>query len=442
MLTRLANWWLGKSSAASPESWFSDWALGGSRSAAGIAISQSKALEEVITMACVSIRSQDLAKLPLHVFRERSDGGRDVVDKHPVEKVLRKPNRWQTRFEFMEQLQASFLLKGNAYAAIIRDGRGRPLELIPINTDRVSLYEADDGSLFYKVARQTAFEKASLASFGELISADDMLHLRWMTQNSVLGLSRIGLARDAIGLSLALEEFSSTLFASGARPGGVLATDKKLSDETFARIKNQWQERYSGAGNAGKTALLEEGLKWEPLSMTAVESQTVEARRIQIEQIATAFDVPLHRLGISNAGGEATLVSHQMYLNNVLSSDAERWENKLEDIFGLEDEGLCIEFDLDYFNRADKQTRFNALRTGIVGGFLTINEARLSEDLTKVPGGDVILQPTNVAPFPFTPPGSGQGGGAGPGSDTTGAPAAGGDGDPAAVAPAEGAPDS
>jgi HK97 family phage portal protein len=435
MLGKLAQWWLGKSSASNPASWFSEWATGGNKSAAGVTISQSSALQEVITMACVSIRSQDLAKLPLHVYRRRADGGAEIVKNHPVERVLRKPNRWQTRFEFMEQMHAAFLLKGNAYAVITRDARGRPIELLPVNPDRVCLYEAEDGSLFYRVTRSTAFERASLSQFGDLISAGDVLHLRWISQNSVLGLSRISLARDAIGLSLALEEFSSALFASGARPGGILATDKKLSDEAFARIKSQWQDRYSGAGNSGKTALLEEGLKWQPLSMTAVESQTVEARRIQIEQIATAFDVPLHRLGISDAGGEATLTAHQMYLNNVLSSDAERWENKLDDVFGIEDEGLFIEFSLDYFNRADKQTRFNALRTGIVGGFLTINEARASEDLTKVEGGDVILQPTNVAPFPFTPPGSG---GAGPGSDTTGAPAAGGDGDPAAVAPAEG----
>lgn len=435
MFERFTHWLTGKSNASAPQSWFNDWATGGARSASGISITQTKALEEVITLACVSIRSQDLAKLPLHVYRRKADGGAEIVVKHPVERLLKKPNRWQTRFEFVEQMHAAFLLKGNAYAAISRDQRGRPAELIPINPDRVTLYEAEDGALYYKVTSQTAFEVASLAAFGELIPAGDMLHLRWMSQNSVMGLSRINLARDAIGLSLALEEFSSALFASGARPGGVLATDKKLSDEAFARIKSQWQDRYSSAGNSGKTALLEEGLKWQPLSMTAVESQTVEARRMQIEQIATAFDVPLHRLGIADAGGDATLTAHQMYLNNVLSSDAERWENKLGDVFELDDEDLFVEFSLDYFNRADKQTRFNALRTGIVGGFLTINEARASEDLTKVEGGDVILQPTNVAPFPFTPAG---GSGSGPGSDTTGAPAAGGDGDPAAVAPAQG----
>lgn len=112
MLSKLAQWWQGKSSPSNPASWFSEWATGGNKSAAGISISQSRALEEVITMACVSIRSQDLAKLPLHVYKRRSDGGAEVVKDHPIERLLRKPNRWQTRFEFMEQMHAAFLLKG------------------------------------------------------------------------------------------------------------------------------------------------------------------------------------------------------------------------------------------------------------------------------------------------------------------------------------------
>jgi HK97 family phage portal protein len=180
----------------------------------------------------------------------------------------------------------------------------------------------------------------------------------------------------------------------------------------------------------GKTPILEEGLKWNPQTMTSVESQTIEARRLQIEQVATMFDVPLHRLGIvPTSAGPAIIQAHQMYLNNTLSSDAERWENKLQDMFGIDGDEIFIEFDLDYFNRADMQTRYTALRTGVVGGFIKINEARRSEGLPDVPGGDVLLQPTNMAPFPFTPPTAG---GPGPGSDTTGKPADGGDGDPTA----------
>jgi HK97 family phage portal protein len=372
----------------------------------------------------------DLAKLPVHVKRQRSDGGTEVVANHPLERLLRKPNPWQTKFEFFEMMQACYLLKTNAYAPVQRNGRGQPIGLIPVNPDRACLFATPEGDLFYQITRSSQHEIADLAALPSLMSADDVLHLRGLSLNGLLGISRIGMARDAIGLSLALERYSSALFANGARPGGVLETDKKLTDPTFNRLKAQLQEHREGLGNAGKSMILEEGLKWAQQQMSSVESQTVKARRLQIEQIATAFDVPLHRLGIiPEGGGQGILQAHQMYLNNTLSSDAERWENKLNDMFGLDGEETFVEFDLDYFNRADIQTRFTALRTGVVGGFLKINEARRLEGLPDVPDGDVLLQPTNVAPFPFTPPT----GGKGPGSDTTGAPAAGGDGDPSAV---------
>ncbi len=429
MLKRITGWLQRSNNTTNPEQWFVDWARGGQESAAGIVVSQLEALRDVITAACIQIRAADLAKLPVHVMRMRKDGGKEILKDHPLEKLLRKPNSYQTKFEFFEMMQACYLLKNNAFAPILRNGRGQPTALIPVNPDRVGLYEAPGGDLLYRVSRGNQHEIAMLSTLPQMIPAADVVHLRGMSLNGLLGVSRIGMARDAIGLSRALEEFSSKLFANGARPGGTFETDKRLSDPGFARLKAQMSERHEGVGKHGGTMILEEGLKWAKQTMTAVESDTVNARRLQIEQIATAFDVPLHRLGIGSEHGAAILQSHQMYLNNTLSSDAERWENKLNDMFGLDGEETFVEFDLNYFNRADMQTRFTALRTGVVGGFLKINEARRTEGLPDVPDGDVLLQPTNVAPFPFTP----AGGGAGPGSDTTGAPAAGGDGDPSAA---------
>lgn len=430
MFKRLAERWLQRSNTTNPEQWFVDWVRGGQESASGIVISQIEALRDVITAACVQIRAADLAKLPVHVMRRRTDGGAEIVRDHPLERLLRKPNSYQTKFEYFEMMQACYLLKSNAYSPIQRNGRAQPIALIPVNPDRVSLYEAPGGDIFYSVMRGSQHEMAMLASLPLMISADDVLHLRGMSLNGLLGIPRISMARDAIGLSRALEEFSSALFANGARPGGVFETDKRLSDPSFARLKAQINEKYAGVGNAGKSMLLEEGLKWSKQTMTAIESDTVAARRLQIEQIATAFDVPLHRLGIiPEGGGQAILQAHQMYLNNTLSTDAERWENKLNDMFGLDGDETYVEFDLDYFNRADIQTRYTALRTGIIGNFLRVNEARRKEGLPDEPGGDVLLQPTNMAPFPFKPAAAGPG----PGSDTTGAPAPGGNGDPAAV---------
>lgn len=434
MFTRLAKWYLGKSGTAKPESWFVNWLTGGATSSSGIVVSPKRAMQDIVTMQCVSIRSQDLAKLPVHVWRRKADGGKEIAVGHPIEKLLRKPNKFQTWFEFCEQMQVAYLLKSNAYAAIARDGRGRPTALIPLWPERVCLWESTDGELYYKVTTQTAHERAQLKGFADVIPAADMLHLRWLTFDGLCGLSRLGLMKDAIGLNLALEAHAATLFSNGARPGGVLETASKLSDEAFARIKSKWNEIYGGAANSGKTALLEEGLTWKPQTMTSVESQTVEARRAQMEQIATGFDVPMHRLGIiPDGGGAAILQAHQMYLNNTLSSDAERWEAKLIDVFELDGEEEFVEFDLDRFNRADLQTRLNAYGTAVTRSIYTVNEARRKEGLPDDPEGNVIFQPANMVPLGHEPPEPKAPVPPGPGSDTTGSPAAGGDGDPAAV---------
>jgi len=424
-----------KSSASKdPEAWFLDWLRGGETSASGIVVSQMEAMRDVITMACVSIRSADLAKLPVHVKRWKKNGGSEIATDHPLERLLRKPNRDQTKFEFFEQMQVAYLLKSNAYAPVPRNGRGEPVAMIPVNPTQASLWMEPGGDLFYQVMRSNDYERARLSMFGDLIPADDVLHLKWLTTNGLTGLSRIGLTRDAIGLSLALERFSSALFARGASPGGVYTTTGKLSDATFDRLKKQTDQAHSGRANHGKSMLLEEGLTWVKQTMTAVESQTVEARKLQIEQVATAFDVPLHRLGImAEGGGEAVLQAHQMYLNNTLSSDAERWENKLNDMFGLDGEEIGVEFDLDYFNRADIQTRLTALGTAITRSVYTVNEARRKEGLPDDPSGNIIFQPANMVPLGTLPASANTPKPAGPGSDTTGSPAPDGDGDPSAV---------
>jgi HK97 family phage portal protein len=426
ILSRVAAW-LQRSNE--PE-WFREWALQ-NKSATGINISQWRAMQASTVMACVAIRSIDVAKLPKHVYRAKRNGGQAVVKDHPLELLLRKPNAWQTGLEFFEQMQAAFLLLGNAYAAIARNGRGEPLALIPVNPTRVQLYESTDGSLFYAVSRTNGHENAVLSGFPQVIPAADILHLRWISFNGLLGLSRISLARDAIGLSLAQEQLAAMLFDNGANLGGYLHTDKTLKPDTLARLKVQWNANYSGLNNAGKTAVLEEGLKHARAGMTAVEADMDKQRRFQVEEIARDFDVPAHRLGIMpEGGGQAILQAQQAYINNTVTSDVERWEAKLNDAFGLDGEKQFVEFDVDAFNRADIQARYTAYRTGIVGTFLTPNDARRMEGLPKDENGDVLLQPMNVAPLGAVPlkPSAG-----GPGSDTTGAPAPGGDGDPAAV---------
>lgn len=430
VVSRLASWWLGKSNTSNPEQWFIDWAMGGQRSASGVNVSQNRAMQDMTFMSCTAIRAVDLAKCPLHVYRKRANGQEIILANHPLERVLRKPNGWQDRSEFIAQLQAAVLLRSNGYAGILRNGRGDPAELIPFWPGRVTLRMGADGRLYYHITAANEHERFHLARFPfNPIPAEDMIHIRWLSFDGLLGLSRIQLMREALGLSLALEEHSSRLFSNGTRPGGVLETDKKMSDPVFDRFKAQWEEHYAGVQNSGKTPILEEGLKWKPQTMTSVEADTINARRHQREEIAMACEVPMHRLGILDDKGTAILQAHQMYLNNTISTDAERIEAKINRTFGFDGEEIFVAFDLDYFNRADVQTRMTAYRTGVIGMVMTPNEARRKEGWADHDKGDELYQPTNVAPLGFEPSGKETG----PGSDVTGAPAPGGDGDPAAV---------
>lgn len=429
----------GKKKDGSIEDWFREFGFQG-RSATGIAITQLSALQSSAVMACVSILSEDVAKLPVHVYRKLPTGEKQVVTNHPLEKLLQRPNSWQNRFEFIEQMQAALLLRGNAYAVILRDGRGNPTMLVPINPDQVLVYEGPNGEIFYSVSRRGLHEQAILKNVPMMVPSEDMFHLRWLSTHGLVGLSRISLAREAIALSLAQQEQAALLAGNGSRPGGILQTDKKLSEDVITRLKADWAANYAGLDNTGRTAVLEEGLKWQALGMTSTDAEFLASRRFQVEDIGRLFRMPGHKLGIIDKALAATMAqADQDYMNNVVSSYVERWESKLGETFDLDEEELFVEFDISRFLRADIVARYSAYRIGIVGSFLKPQEARRAEGLPDVDGADILLQPVNMAPLGFKP----AAGSAGPGSDTTGAGGDGGTGDPAAVTPLPGgdAPD-
>lgn len=412
----------------SPDEWYREFGST-NLSATGLYVSQWTAMQTAPVMACVSILSEDVAKLPVHVYRRDAGGAKIIQENHPLERLLRKPNGWQNRFEFIEQMQAALLLRGNAYAVILRDARGVPTELVPINPDQVTVYEAKD-HIFYTVARSGVHQASVLSHMPVMIAAEDMFHLRWLSSNGLVGLSRIALAREAIALSLAQQEQAARLAGNGARPAGGLMTDKKLSEDVYKRLAADFQQAYGGLNNTGRTVILEEGMKWMPFGMTSADAEFLASRKFQVEEIARLYRIPPHKLGITDrAVAAGAAVADQEYMNNVVSSYVERWEAKLDETFDLSSQGLFTEFDVSRFLRADITARYGAYRTGIVGSFLTPNEARRAEGLPDMEGGDVLFQPTNVAPLGWSPTSAT---GSGPGSDVTGAPADGGRGDPAA----------
>ena len=212
-----------KASAGVPSQGFLP-TLGATPSASSLLVSQGTAMSVSAIYACVTVRSQDVARCAPRLFKDEpgEDGKRVRVKDHPVAKLFRRPNRAQNWFEFAEQMNVACLLRGNAYAAIKRDSRGNPSELIPINPDAVMVLEALDGNIFYNVNRVGLWQMAMLRDFPVAIPAEDMFHLRGLSFNALVSASTIGLARDSIGVAMALEQQAARWMANGARPSVVL----------------------------------------------------------------------------------------------------------------------------------------------------------------------------------------------------------------------------
>jgi HK97 family phage portal protein len=367
-------------------------------SSAGVEINQQTALASSSVMACVMMLTEDVAKLPVSLFKFRADRSRQAVTDHPLADLFEDPNEWQTWLEFAEMVQCGLVLRGNGYAVIIRNWRGKPVKLVPINPDRVALWEAPDGRLFYRVTPFGLHEMAELRDMPYLIPFEDVFHLRGLSVNGLLGASRIALARDAIGLTIAQERQSATWIGAGSRPSGVLSTEQKLTDTDVKRLQSRWKEINAGLQNSGKSAILEAGLKWTPLSISAKELEFIAARQFQVQEIARMFRIPPHMIGeLSRSTNNNITQQSQEYVNYTISGYTRRWKAKLRKTFDLREGDIQVEYDLSELVRADIVARYNGYRVAIMSGFLKPNEARIDDGRDPDPEGNDLWKPINMA---------------------------------------------
>lgn len=367
-------------------------------SVTGIQINQSTALNATAVMACVTMLAEDVAKLTPRIWRREADGGRVEAKDHPLYELLYRPNAWQDWLEFCEQMQCSLIMRGNAYAVIGRNGRGEPVKLVPVNADWVALWESPDGELFYRVTPQGLHLMAELRGQPFLIPFVDMLHIRGFSMNGLLGVSRIVLAREAIGLFLAQEQQAARWMANGAKPSGILTTDSKLTDDAAKRMSADWKSSMSGLQNSGKTPVFEQGLKWQQLSMSSSDMEFITSRQFQLQEIARIFRIPPHMIGeLSRSTNNNISQQSQEYVNYTVSGYTRRWETKFDTTFDLRRQGLEMDFDMTELLRADMVTRYNTYRTGIMSMFMTPDEARIDDGRAPM-GGEAgkLQQPKNM----------------------------------------------
>ncbi len=345
--------------------------------------------------ASVRIIAGAVATLPLHIKRRVDDRTREDASDTPIWMVLRrKPNRWQTPSQFRRMLQAHLLLRGNAYAMIVRS-RGDVQELIPLHPDRVEVKQRDDLALEYLYTRQDG-RRIQLAQA-------EVFHLVGLTLDGVHGVSPITYARETIGLSLAMEDYGAATFRNGARVSGVLKHPNKLGPEAIANLKAGLEEFRSGGEQEGKNLILEEGMDYARIAMTAEDAQWIESRKFSRSDIAMFFGVPPHMIGDTEKSTSwGTGIEQQSigFVAYTLEDHLTMWEEAINrDLVGADDT-LYARFNRAALVKGDIKARWEAYVKGLQWGVWSPNEIRALEDENPREGGDVFYPPPNTAGVP------------------------------------------
>lgn len=385
---------------------------GGRESSAGVTVNWHTAIEVATVQACVRSIANGVCQVPLKVYQEQG-GNRLVVRDHWLYELLSvAPNRWQTAFEFLETVMVHALLANNAYVFVNRVGSARKIvELVPIEPQRVTVKQNDDLSLIYQVTS----EKGGQRDFPQ----ESIWHIRGMSWNGWLGMDAVRLARDAIGLSISLEDGQAAFQRGGARTSGLLSVEGTLSPERYAFLA-AWLDKYLPGGERfQKPMLVDNGAKYMPFTMSGVDQQLIETRKHQIEEICRAFGVMPIMVG--HADKTATYASaEQMFLAHVVHT-LSPWYERLQksiaaNLLSPEDRaaGYYVKFLPNGLMRGASKDRAEfysrALGSGNVKGWMTQNEVRAAEDLplSDDPEADRLPQPPGISDSNATP-GAGDG---------------------------------
>ncbi len=379
----------------------SGWSFLFGSTSSGKMVNERTAMQTTAVYACVRILAEAIAGLPLHVYRYRMDGGKERIPQHPLYYLLHdEPNPEMTSFVFRETLMSHLLLWGNAYAQIVRNGRGQAVALYPLLPSKMEVSRAANGELVYTYYRD--YDESGLNPKGGYVTLrkDDVLHIPGLGFDGLIGYSPIAMAKNAIGMSLATEEYGAAFFANGANPGGVLEHPGVIKD--IQRVKDSWNSAYQGSSNAHRVAVLEEGMKFQAIGIPPEQAQFLETRKFQINEIARIFRVPPHMVGDLEKSSFSNIEQQSLeFVKYTLDPWVVRWEQSLQQslILPSEKTSLFIKFNVDGLLRGDYQSRMNGYAVGRQNGWMSANDIRELEDMNRIPaeeGGDLYLVNGNM----------------------------------------------
>lgn len=369
-------------------------------SASGQRVTPDTAMGVMAVYRAVRLISQTMASLPLRVYERMEPTGKRIAENHPLAPLFRnRPNDWQTPFEWKEMMAGHLELRGNAYSEVKTDGRGRVKQLIPLHPDRVVVKRGrvkDDSPLV------VWYEVRPLDGPSYVLFADEMLHLRGFSTDGLTGLCPITIARETIGLAMAAQEHGARFFSNNASPGGVLSHPQKLGKEARKALKESWEEMQSGARNAHRIAVLEEGLTWTAVGLTNKDAEFIDSRKFQVTEIARMFDLPPHKL-MDLERGTFTNIEHQSieWLQDCIRPRAVRWEEAAarDCLLPSDEDRYFLRFNLEGLLRGDSAARGEFYTKLFTIGALSVNDIREKEDMNPVDGGEERFVPLNMVPL-------------------------------------------
>ena len=375
--------------------------LGGSTS--GKAVTERSAMQMTAVYSCVRILAEAIAGLPLHLYRYTPDGSKVKAVDHPLYLLLHdEPNPEMSSFVFRETLMTHLLLWGNAYAQIIHNGKGEVVALYPLMPNRMSVDRDEHGQLYYTYTRASD-EAPTMNGMTVLLSPSDVLHIPGLGFDGLVGYSPIAMAKNAIGLAIATEEYGAKFFANGAAPSGVLEHPGTIKDPS--RVREAWMSQFGGSANSGKVAVLEEGMKYTPISISPEQAQFLETRKFQINEIARIFRIPPHMVGDLEKSSFSNIEQQSLeFVKYTLDPWVIRWEQSIQRALLRPEEKkrYFAKFNVEGLLRGDYQSRMNGYAVARQNGWMSANDIRELENLDRIPaeaGGDLYLVNGNMLPM-------------------------------------------
>ena len=372
---------------------------------AGRTVTERSAMQMTAVYSCVRILAEAIAGLPLHVYRSGPDGSKVKATDHGLYRLLHdEPNPEMTSFVFRETLMTHLLLWGNAFAQVVRNGLGEVIGLYPLQPNRMSVgRDLDSKALYYEY--QTSWEEPAGEYKTIRLTPNDVLHVLGLGFDGLVGYSPIAMAKNAIGLAQATEDYGASFFANGAAPGGVLEHPGTIKDPS--RVRESWQQTFGGPGNGNKVAVLEEGMKYTPISVSPEQAQFLETRKFQVGEIARIFRIPPHMIGDLEKSSFSNIEQQSLeFVKYTLDPWVIRWEQAITRtlLTPREKTELFVKFNVEGLLRGDYQSRMEGYAVARQNGWMSANDIRELENLDRIEvadGGDLYLVNGNMLPLPM-----------------------------------------